>query len=289
MTNLFKTDSIALDPRAHMKEPRLNVEIEKGCSERNERNEKNKAVNVTAMNECVWDSYHDFNKQFVGLHITDNLPILPDTKTDTTKKTAFIAGREVKRQPIIDDFMDRIKEDDEDNHLRMERYPNPIGRFGGLHWFRATMLAAMIEAGKIGVKTVRDSTAVYMYRARTGNPFFRIHGGRTTLIFAVIQWYLAFGIFVGLGGVLDISEDALAFFAVAPFFAYNLIHWRFHKRYAYVLSSTIVDGLKARYLISGIDSLWASARLAIIAINLSFFTSLFIFFGGNYLKQVGFL
>ena len=87
-----------------MKEPRLNVEIEKGCSERNERNEKNKAVNVTAMNECVWDSYQDFDKQFIGQHIIDNLPILPDTKTSERRLLLlrpFLFPLMVMRQPIL--------------------------------------------------------------------------------------------------------------------------------------------------------------------------------------------
>lgn len=53
---------------------------------------------------------------------------------DTSKTTAIIAGKEVKRQPYIDDFAGMMRSEDVDNHTRLERYINPLGPNSGMDW-----------------------------------------------------------------------------------------------------------------------------------------------------------
>lgn len=257
-------------------------------------------ANVIGVQDIVWDSYYDLKDHFVQQFQTGSLPTVSEPDSDPSNTTAIIAGKEVNRQPYIDDFADMMRREDCDNHTRLERYINPIGPAGGLDWFKAAMLAAMIESGRIGVKEdVFGNRAVYAYRARTGNPFFRIFGGRVSVLIAVAQWILAIGVIFAIDDIRKVlfgetAQNPAVGFAiilsvVVVLFVYNLVHWRFHKRYAFILNSTLVDGWKARNAPSANDNKWACGRMAAHAINLAICTTAVSGFSLYLAKSLGWL
>ena len=266
MTNLFKTDSIALDPRAHMKIS------------------KDDAVVIPpkkqAVPDIVWHSYYHLRSKFAESFTTGSLPELR-ASVDTQKKTTLISGREVPRMQHLDDFSEMVRREDADSHVKLDAYVSPIAPSCRMDWLKAVALATMIDNGRIGIKEKSSGyRAVYAYRSRTGNPFFRIFGGRTSIIIAVLQWFLFMGIFV-LGIDLADSYGVDSFFwgmvgltaVLGFFFLYNIIHWKFHKRYAFILNYMIVDGWKDRNMPSASDSKWATGRMAGHAINAAGFLS----------------
>lgn len=90
------------------------------------------AANVIGVQEIVWDSYYDMLGHFVQQWQTGGLPTVREPAPDASKTTAIIAGKEVKRQPYIDDFADMMRSEDVDNHTRLERYINPLGPNSGM-------------------------------------------------------------------------------------------------------------------------------------------------------------
>lgn len=252
------------DLRAHMRQPQTlgpvveRVEVPQPTVE-----------NVIGVQDIVWNSYYDLANNFVEQFVTGALPSV-DATIDTAKTSAIVAGKEVKRMPYLDDFAEMMRREDCDNHTRLERYVNPIGPAGGLDWFKASMLAVMIENGRVGIKeTASGIRAVYIDRARAGNIFFRIFGGRMTLIIAVAQWFLFMGLFEVVASKK--AEHVLLVIICSLFvlFLYNLTHWRFYKRYSFVLGVTLVDGWKARNMPTTFDAQWYRGRPAIHAVNLS--------------------
>lgn len=252
------------------------------------------------MDDITWNSYYDLQSSFVQQFSTGTLPSASVPQHDSNKKTAIISGKEVKRMPLIDDFADMMRVEDKDNHKRLERYVNPLGTSGGLDWFLATLLAVMIKNGRVGVKeTVLGNQAVYIARARTGNPLFRIFGGRLTLLIAVAQWFLLGGIAWFVGSLdasrsySDYDQKTYSFLLAAFFFGilffYNIVHWRFYKRYSFVLGRTLIDGWKARSAPTLMDMRWSAGRPAIHAVNLSLFTTSIIVILLFLIKHVGWI
>ena len=266
-----------LASRAHMRQPVVELA---------DKTERKTASETIGESEIVWQSYHDLDGHMISQHRTGGLPHLAEPLANKEKKTAIIRGREVKRQPYIDDFADMMREEDKTNHQRLERYVNPLGVAGGLNWFKATMLAVMIERGKVGLKeTASGDRKVYMYRERTGNPFFRILSGRATLILALLQWAYIMAAFEFMPSGLATSVTVTA--GIVVFYFYNLFHWRFHKRYAFVMGSTII-GSKGT-AVSMADSHWATGRIAVFAICLAFLTATLFGFGIYHLGGRGLL
>lgn len=234
--------------------------------------------NVIGTKDIVWNSYYHLRENFIDQASMRAIPEIT-TPVDTSKTTSIIAGKEVKRMPYLDDFAEMVRRDDCDNHTRLEMYISPIGPTSGLDWFEATMLAVMIENGRIGIKEdMFGNRAVYAYRARTGNPFFRIFGGRTSVLIAIAQWFLFVGIVFFIATFLESAHGSVVgpaagvmiiLSAVSVIFVYNFIHWRFHKRYAFILSRTLVDGWKARNLPHRYDGKWTHARMGAHAISLA--------------------
>jgi hypothetical protein len=256
--------------------------------------------NVIGTKDIVWNSYYHLRENFIDQASVRAIPEIT-TPVDTSKTTSIIAGKEVKRIPILDDFAEMVRRDDCDNHTRLEMYISPIGPTSGLEWFEATMLAVMIENGRIGIKEdMFGNRAVYAYRARTGNPFFRIFGGRTSVLIAIAQWFLFAGIVLLIDAFYksDIGHSAIGSTVsangwllglVSVLFAYSFIHWRFHKRYAFILSRTLVDGWKARNLPHRYDGKWVHARMAAHAINLALSASAVIGLALYVIKEAGWL
>lgn len=262
------------DVRAHMMRP-----LESAGGIIKEKVEQPMIENVMGLGEVVWDTYYDFRANFVDQFQVGNLP-RRDTPVDSAKTTSVIAGKEVKRMPVLDDFAEMMRKEDVDSHTRLESYVNPIGPAGGLDWFQGGLLATMIDNGRIGIKSdAFGNRAVYAYRSRTGNPFFRIWGGRTTLFIAILQWCILHYV-VKAGALLGLSVsdygfasarsgDWMVMLVALLIFSYNFIHWRFHKRYAFITNYTLVDGWKGRSFPAAGDNKWAKGRMAIHAINLS--------------------
>lgn len=245
--------------------------------------EQSDVDSVIGVKDIVWNGYREMLPHFIEQFRTGALPWRSEPEPDPSVKTAIIAGREVKRQPYIDDFADMMRREDFDNHTRLERYTNPLGPNGGLDWFVATMLAVMIENGRIGLK--KNSFGyrnIYINRARTGNPFFRIFGGRLTLLIAIAQWFFIMGgifyfrDFFGSYEAIN-NKDAYsmagAIICLGLCFIYNFIHWRFYKRYAFVMNKTLVDGWKARNLANDFDGRWSVGRMAVHGVNLGLLTT----------------
>ena len=265
--------------RAHMRQPVIEL------VDKSERKTASETIGESG-SDIIWQSYHDLDRHMIAQHRTGGLPHLAEPRVNKEKKTAIIRGKEVKRQPYIDDFADMMREEDKTNHQRLERYVNPLGVAGGLNWFKATMLAVMIEHGKVGLKeTASGDRKVYMYRERTGNPFFRILSGRATLILALLQWAYIMAAFEYMPSGLATSVTVTA--GIVVFYFYNLFHWRFHKRYAFVMGSTII-GSKGT-AVSMADSHWATGRIAVFAICLAFLTAALFGFGIYHLGGKGLL
>lgn len=266
------------DLRAHMRQPQTlgpvveRIEVPQPTVE-----------NVIGVQDIVWNSYYHLREHYINQASMGACPTV-SVPVDTSKKTSFIAGKEVKRMPHLDDFAEKVRRDDCDNHTRLEMYVSPIGPTSGMEWFEATMLAAMIENGRIGIKEdMFGSRAVYAYRARTGNPFFRIFGGRLSVLIAIAQWFLVvMTVFWVAGGERgdSLSSQVLAaapiLSVVAVSFVYNFIHWRYHKRYAFILSRTAVDGWKVRNRPHRYDGKWVHARMGAHAINLAVWATVLI-------------
>ena len=123
----------------------------------------------------AWNSYYDLQNSVTNSFLSGQLPNR-ETPVDTSKKTTMIAGKEVKRMPVLDDFAEMMRKEDVDNHSRVERYENPIGPAGGLDWFKATMLAAMIEHGRIGIKELGNGVRVSISIARELETHFSAFG-----------------------------------------------------------------------------------------------------------------
>jgi hypothetical protein len=287
--------------RSHMRgeEPKpVKVEVPRVKKVQRQRESANYASDVIGVNDIVWDSFSDFQGSWAGQSSMGALSSAPEPHSVAGNDTAVIAGKTVKRMPPIDDFADMMRVEDKENHKKLERYTNPLGLVGALDWFRATLLAVMIENGRVGIKdSLFGYRAVYMYRSMTGNPFFRIFGGRMTLLIAAAQWLL-----IWLGPVvfdeifykleIEPSVGLLYLFMaslIGVLYVYNLIHWRFAKRYSFVIGRTVVDGWKARAFPSATDVRWACGRTAIYAVNLSACTCWLLVSVVLFLGEVGWL
>lgn len=236
--------------------------------------------NVVGGGDIIWNSYYHLRENFISQSAVGALPVV-SAPVDTTKKTFIVAGKEVKRMPHLDDFAEMVRSRDYESHTRLDAHINPLGPTSLLDWFEATMLAVMIENGRIGIKEdMFGNRAVYAYRARAGNPFFRIFGGRTAVLIAIAQWFVvAMALW---GGVISYEAGQVWFGStvilgsVVMCFVYSFIHWRFHKRYAFILSRTVVDGWKTRNMGHRYDGKWVHARMAAHAINLAVWATVLV-------------
>lgn len=248
--------------RAHMQGPVVELA---------DKSERKSASETVEGQEIVWQSYRDLDAHFIALYRNGGLPFLAEPQVNKEKKTAIVNGKEVKRQPYVDDFADMMRVENKDNHQRLERYVNPLGPAGGLDWFRATALAVMIENGRVGLKkSMSGKRAVYISRSRTGNPFFRVWSGRATLLIFLAQIGLLFG-YLWYVRPDDVYSVAPIGVAITVFYLYNLIHWRFHKRYAFVLGGTLIEGFTS----GSTDPWWAMGRLAVHAVSVAVSTAAF--------------
>ncbi len=132
----------------------------------------------------------------------------------------------------------------------------------------------------LALKKICSVIALYMLIVpERGIHFFRIFGGRTSVLIAIAQWFLFVGIvllysYFSLRALMALLLGLLLgvmiiLSAVSVIFVYNFIHWRFHKRYAFILSRTTVDGWKARNLPHRYDGKWTHARMGAHAISLA--------------------
>lgn len=287
-----------LASRAHMRQqPEVKpvAKVEAVMEPKVERVEtvRESAYESVGVKDIVWESYYDLMTHFNSLWASRAIRSVETPLTEDGNIHAIVNGQIVERQPYIDSFAEMMRKEDFDNHTRLERYVNPLGPVGGLNWFKATVLGSMIENGKIGVKeTVLGNRGVYMYRARTGNPFFRIWGGRTTLLIAVAQWLIFMAMFESFGvagfGVENSSGWFITIFMFSAYL-YNLVHWRFMKRYSFVISTTVVDGWKSRNFHAVEDVRWGLIRPAVYAINLSLLSTFMIVTTLIGLKNIGWL
>lgn len=251
--------------------------------------------NVIGTKDIVWSSFNDLCENFSHQFAFGNLSNV-ETPIDASKKTTVINGEEVKRIPHLDDFAEMMRREDAENHTRLERYASPLSPVSGMNWFTASVLGVMIENGRIGIKDSVDGIReLYINRKRTGNPFFRIWGGRMTFLIGVAQWFFLMGL-LEVGGYLRKADalpgngalevGVLAFF-ILFFFLYNLIHWRFYKRYSFVMGVTLVDGWKARNMPTPFDVKWYRGRPGVHAVNLSIYTTIIVAATLHFIKVSG--
>lgn len=246
--------------------------------------ERVSACDAIGVKDIVWDSYPDFINTFGLQNQMRALPWLDEPAPDTSKKHAVINMRVVDRHPFIDDFADMMRNEDFDNHTRLENYRTPINPNAAIDWFAASALATMIENGRIGLKVgATGIRELYINRARTGNIFFRVWGGRVTFLILLAQLFIVDAIFK------EFSLDAALTYANIFCFisaCYHLVHWRFYKRYSFAIGNVLVDGEKARKAPNITDVRFAISRVAIHPIGFSIFTSFFFY---NSIRQLAYL
>ncbi len=290
-----------LASRAHMRQqPEVKpvAKVEAIMEPKVERVEtvRESAYESVGVKDIAWDSYYDFINAFSLQSQMGALRCITEPAPDASKTHTVINMRVVERQPYIDDFADMMRNEDFDNHTRLEQYQSPVNPSSRIDWFAATMLATMIENGRIGLKVgATGNREIYINRARTGNIFFRVWGGRTTLLIAIAQWFLLDQVWdaamtqVSTQQHYDVYMNLVGVVFCAVAVAYHSIHWRFYKRYSFPFANLLIDGVKSRTAPNSTDVSWAVGRVAVHAINLACFSGLLVYLGVGFLKNVGWL
>lgn len=246
--------------------------------------ERESAYESVGVKDIVWESYPDFINTFGLQSQMGALRAVVEPAPDTSNKHAVINMRIVDRQPFIDDFADMMRKEDFDNHTRLEQYQTPINPCARVDWFVASMLATMIDNGRIGLKVgATGIRELYIGRARTGNIFFRVWGGRVTFLILLAQLFVFNELFKFGRFDTGLLLANIFCFVVA---IYHLVHWRFYKRYSFAIGNILVDGEKARKAPNLTDIKLAISRVAIHPIGFSMFVSIFFY---NTIRQLSYI